>query len=102
MQVCFQWNPPGTPSGAGNVMVLTGLTPDLARALDQMIDGKPDAREGMFRQAGITNDSAGMPGVEWEANNTFAQGDTGSATGVGANLDEDHVITVVAHLKMNQ
>ncbi len=102
VQVCFQWNAPGTPSGAGNVMVLTGLTPDLARALDQMIDGKPDAREGMLRQAGVGNDSSGTPGVEWGANNTYAQGETGTATGVGANLDEDHVITLVAHLKMNQ
>jgi type II secretory pathway pseudopilin PulG len=50
LQVCFQWNPPGTISGAGNVMVLRGLTPDLARYLDQLIDGKADALEGLFRQ----------------------------------------------------
>ncbi|HEV2611321.1 MAG TPA: type II secretion system protein, partial [Noviherbaspirillum sp.] len=50
IQVCFQWNTPGTASGSGNVMVISGLTPDLARALDQMIDGKADSREGLFRQ----------------------------------------------------
>ncbi len=27
IQVCFQWNPPGTPENSGNVMVITGLTP---------------------------------------------------------------------------
>ena len=43
VQICFQWNKPKTASGSGNIMVLTGLTPDLARALDQAIDGKPDA-----------------------------------------------------------
>ena len=51
---CFQWNVPlgngsaanAVGDGMGNVMVITGLTPDLARALDQMIDGKPDEREG--------------------------------------------------------
>ena len=64
LQVCFQWNRPATASGAGNVMVITGLTPDLARTLDQMIDGKPDAQEGMFRLAGIGNGTANAPGVE--------------------------------------
>ena len=49
IQVCYQWNPAGTASGAGNVMVIRGLTPDLARYLDQIIDGKPDSREGRFR-----------------------------------------------------
>lgn len=99
IQVCFQWNRPGTQSGSGNVMVITGLTPDLARALDQMIDGKADAWEGMFRQAGIAPSRSGAPGVEWSADNTESQGHT---TGPGANLDEDQVNTVVAHYKMNQ
>lgn len=43
LQVCFQWNAPGNAANAGNVMMITGLTPDLARALDQMIDGQADA-----------------------------------------------------------
>lgn len=104
LQVCFQWNKPGTASNAGNVMVISGLTPDLARALDQMIDGKPDAQEGMFRQVGVANGTVGGPGVEWAALNTQAQGATGSATigAVSTRLDEDQVITVMAHYKMNQ
>lgn len=100
VQVCFQWNPPTTASGSGNVMVVTGLTPDLARALDQMIDGKADAREGMFRQQGVVNGAAAnAPGIEWNADNTLAQG---AAQNAAAGLDEDQVVTVVAHYKMNQ
>jgi hypothetical protein len=109
IQVCFQWNPPGYAEGAGNVMVITGLIPDLARSLDQMIDGKPDALEGMFRQerggvanTALTNNAAG---VEWGANNTQIY--TGvnvydQATTAGRRLDEDQVQTVVAIYKMNQ
>ncbi|MDI1292116.1 MAG: type II secretion system protein [Methylobacter sp.] len=106
VQVCFQWNKPTTPSGSGNVMVIGGLTPELARELDQMIDGKPDAREGVFRQEGIAEATPGAPGVEWGANNTEIYGGTVSTAGVGTtvgpNLDENQVITVVAHYKMNQ
>ncbi len=118
VQVCFQWNRPlsnasavnAVGEGMGNVMVITGLTPDLARSLDQMIDGKPDAREGRFRQQGITNDvnSAGTgttavngPGSEWHANNRQEQG-SAAAGGGGRTLDEDQVATVVAIYKMNQ
>lgn len=99
IQVCFQWNPAETPSNAGNVMVIAGLTPDLARMLDQMVDGKADAREGMFRQQGVGNDTAGLPGVEWSTWNTVNFGDT---TNTQTNLDEDQVIVVTAHYKMNQ
>lgn len=103
VQVCFQWNPPETASGSGNVMVMTGLTPDLARALDQMIDGKPDAREGLFRQEGVANDTDNQPGIEWAANNTNEYAaSTPTAGDLGRNRDEDQVFTVVAHYKMNQ
>lgn len=103
IQICFQWNPPITPSGAGNVMVISGLTPDLARALDQMIDGKADAQEGVFRQQGVANGTANAPGIQWAANNTYAQAAAApTAVGAGATLDEDQIVTVVAHYKMNQ
>ncbi|MCK9175623.1 MAG: prepilin-type N-terminal cleavage/methylation domain-containing protein [Desulforhopalus sp.] len=98
VQICFQWNNPGNPEGSGNVMVLTGLTPDLARSLDQSVDGKPDAREGLFRQQDVANGTPGGPGVEWDADNTQAY----SSTGPGANQDEDQIKTVVAIYKMNQ
>ncbi len=99
IQVCFQWNLPGTAEGAGNMMVIDGLTPDLARSLDQKIDGKPDASEGMFREQGVVNAASGGPGVVWGANNTDVYGTTAVA---GANRDEDQIATVVAIYKMNQ
>jgi len=100
LQVCFEWNPPGTPSGAGNVMVISGLTPDLARSLDQMIDGKADAQEGMFREEGVLNGTPNAPGVEWDRYNTNQYAVTQQTA--EAKLDEDQVATVIAHYKMNQ
>lgn len=103
IQICFQWNRPGTPEGAGNVMVIAGLTPDLARMLDQMIDGKPDAQEGRFRLRGIDNGTPNGPGVEWSANNSYGRGATATTdTGAGNTRDEEQVITLTAIYKMNQ
>ena len=109
IQICFQWNPPGTDSGSGNVMVITGLTPDLARYMDRAIDGQADAQEGRFRQdrgadAGRTDRTEA--GGEWEADNTFAMGEseTGNTPegGLGGAQDDDQVITVTAHYKMDR
>lgn len=110
IQICFQWNKPGTASGSGNVMVLSGLTPDLARALDQMVDGRPDAQNGAFRQEGIALRSgsatdADNVGIEWEGNNTQAMGGSGTGSALttdDATSDVEQIMTVVAHLKMNQ
>jgi prepilin-type N-terminal cleavage/methylation domain-containing protein len=106
LQVCFQWNPDGLVEGAGNVMVLRGLTPDLARFLDQMIDGKPDAIEGRFRaQNESSNNSTtnNTPGIEWEANNTYAQSEAApTATGKGQDRDEDRVKLLTGHWIMDQ
>ena len=105
IQVCFKFQPPKTPSGAGNVMLITGLTPDLARSIDQMIDGKADAREGMFRQLGINHTTFNEAGSEWQSNNTRQ---FGSANGPGAvsdmnrQRDEDQVAVLTAVYKMNQ
>ncbi|MDR1163715.1 MAG: prepilin-type cleavage/methylation domain-containing protein [Candidatus Accumulibacter sp.] len=108
VQVCFQWNPPGTISGAGNVMVLRGLTPDLARYLDSLIDGKADALEGLFRQQDVrmntSEPSSQRPGREWSANNTFGVGEAQfqSAETTGGNRNEDRVVLMTAHWAMNQ
>jgi len=99
VQICFQWNSPENPAGSGNMMVIAGLTPDLARALDQMIDGKPDAVEGMFRQEGLGQGTPGAPGLQWNATN---QDNFNAGAGSATNLDEDQVVTVVANYKMNQ
>lgn len=114
LQIAYQWNTPGTVSGAGNVMVIRGLTPDLARYFDQIIDGKPDAREGRFRIQNPASNAAGhlgnTPGDQWAANNTIARaGDIGTGPGSEANaqvsgrtLDEDRVVLVTAHWSMDQ
>ena len=107
LQVCFQWNPPGTRSGAGNVMVLRGLTPDLARFLDQLVDGKADAIEGRFRMQDATlnsnnSDPRQRPGAEWSANNTYAQGESNAtAEGTGNHQNENRVILLTAHWAMD-
>ncbi|MCP4595128.1 prepilin-type N-terminal cleavage/methylation domain-containing protein [Neptuniibacter sp.] len=109
IQICFQWNPDKTISGAGNVMVVRGLTPDLARTLDQLVDGKPDALEGRFRQQNAALNSSGdvtsqQPGVQWAANNTYEQGtdNTAGAETTGDNQDENRIILVTAHWIMDQ
>lgn len=108
VQICFQWNADKTNSGAGNVMVIRGLTPDLARSLDQVIDGKPDALEGRFRQQDDSENGGAatsqQAGIEWAANNTYAQDDAGTpaADGTGDNQDENRVILLTAHWLMDQ
>jgi prepilin-type N-terminal cleavage/methylation domain-containing protein len=105
VQVCFQWNNAGNFEGAGNVMILSGLTPELARMLDQMVDGKPDAQEGRFRQQGVANGTPNGPGEQWSQNNDsgFVAGVTAFATaGADLKLDEQQVATLVAVYKMNQ
>jgi len=98
LQVCFQWNPPGTRSGTGNVMVISGLTPDLARSLASGIKGNADANSGSFRQEGVAAGAGANAGLDWVGDNTQAYGG-----GSNTNIDrEAQVLTVVAHYKMNQ
>lgn len=112
IRVCFGWNPPGTAYGSGNSMVITGLTPDLARSLDQMIDGKADAGNGAFRQyssdmkrqataAGGATTAAAI-GTEWGGNNTGSMANTTDGGTLGTATDDDQIMTVVANYKMNQ
>ena len=104
IQVCFQWNPPSSAEGAGNTMVISGLTPDLARMLDQMIDGKPDAQEGRFRLQGVANGVPNAPGIEWAGNNQVGatEGAATATANSGRGFDEDQVVTLTAIYKMNQ
>lgn len=114
IRICFGWNKPGSAYGSGNSMIITGLTPDLARALDQMIDGKPDAGNGAFRQyiTGLTRQAtnaggaanAAAIGTEWGGNNTGAMngGTAVKSNEFGTATDDDQVMTVVANYKMNQ
>lgn len=98
LQVCFQWNPPGTRSGTGNVMVVSGLTPDLARSLANAIKGNADASSGSFRQEGVATGANTF--IDWVGDNTRVIGGNGGADGGGDR--ELQVATVVANFKMNQ
>lgn len=110
IQICFQWNPDKQISGAGNVMVIRGLTPDLARKLDVSIDGKADALEGRFRQqnngVNTTQRSLQTPGHEWLANNTYSVSGADPTSmlgrGRGESKDEDRVVLLTAHWLMDQ
>jgi len=111
VQVCFQYNKPGTTSGAGNVMVLRGLTPALARYLDQIIDGKADALEGRFRiqddASNSSEPSSQKPGQPWAFNNTYKdsasiKGQSAGNNGKGEDKDEDRVVLLTAQWIMAQ
>lgn len=103
VQVCFNnvnWSIPGRVPGtyvtrSKNVMVLKSLTPDLARYLDAQIDGKSDARFGLFRedsQAAVTTGNA----TAWSVDNRMAYGST-----TATNLDESQVAVLTAYYLMN-
>ncbi|AWB59182.1 type II secretion system protein [Colwellia sp. Arc7-D] len=53
LTVCFEYMPPSKANegsfASGNVMRITGMSADLAVALDTLIDGVPDSTKGMFR-----------------------------------------------------
>ncbi len=108
LQICFQWNPAGTISGAGNVMVIRGLTPDLARLWDQTVDGKPDALEGRFREQNMAaNESETVQSetryrVGLKQHLHAERASNATATGTGRDKDEDRVALVTAHWVMDQ
>jgi len=103
VEVCFQNVNWAVPIGAGpvyaartrNVMVVRGLTPALARYLDHVIDGKPDARFGRFRQD-IYAANTGTAGLPWNKDNRMAYGST-----VPAGKDESQVAVVTAYYLMD-
>ncbi len=65
-----------------------------------MIDGKADAREGVFRQQDVENGTSGTSGIEWLGDNT--QDLTTGTAAAGRNQDEDQIVILTAHYKMNQ
>jgi len=85
-----------------NVMILSGLTPDIAKMLDTMIDGNADRRNGSFRDVvyldsttvGTYNNSI----YNWSQDNTWEYG----ASAAPANpKDEAQVVVVNAYWLMN-
>ena len=78
-------------------MVIKGLTPDLARMLDHMIDGQVNALLGSFREQGrLGAGDCGNIGSDWCIDNRY------SAAGQPTARDEDQTATVTAHYRMNQ
>lgn len=104
IRVCFknvEWpDSNGISLNNKNVMVIRGLNPDLARNLDAAIDGRPDARFGLFREADVLDDPSGSVGgtasLEWSEDNRVSFG------GAVNNRDEDQVVVVTAVYRMNQ
>lgn len=102
VSACFAnvpWSIPGAAAGAyviqrKNVLILRGLTPDLARMLDNVIDGNPDARFGNFREQHLA-DHTGATGAEWSLDNRVAYGQS-----VVSNHDETQVATLTAYYLM--
>lgn len=102
IEVCFrnvQWS---VPSGPGtyvvqqkNVMVISRLTPDLARLLDSAVDGVGDARFGDFRESANAN-STSTTSLEWSKDNR-----NNMSTNANDNLDEAQVNVVTAYYLMN-
>ena len=104
IDVCFdsiQWAVEGNTSGTymnreRNVMVIKGITPDLARLLDSSVDGMADARFGFFREEGIQDDNGTTTGVEWSKTNRQNFDDNAN------NRDEDQVAILTAYYLMPQ
>jgi hypothetical protein len=80
-------------------MVIAGMTPDLARMLDEMIDGQVNAGEGRFREQLDSYDDESTDTWSFTNLHNNTQDD---GTDPGANNDEDQVKAVTGHLKMNQ
>ncbi|MBF0186391.1 MAG: prepilin-type N-terminal cleavage/methylation domain-containing protein [Magnetococcales bacterium] len=99
VRICFlntAWTDQAGIAIQRNVMVIYGLDPALARSLDSTIDGRPDARFGLFRQNTLSG-SATTVSSEWSADSRDSFG-----TNNQANLDEDQIATVTAHYRMSQ
>ena len=105
VRVCFRnvmWAEPGATVGTyvslpRNVMVLSGLTPSLARMIDAQIDTKADARSGRVREEGLANSTAITASRDWPSQDTVAFGD---ASNTETRRDEDQVTVMTAYVLM--
>lgn len=101
--VCFQYNAPQTQSGVGNVMVIAGMTHDLARAIAKHYNGNTSANTGRFRQAGRKFESVGANAasvVDWSVDalgESAFQINTSFADGGGASSQNNTQATEAAY-----
>jgi prepilin-type N-terminal cleavage/methylation domain-containing protein len=104
LKVCFSnetWSEPDATPGTyvtrpRNVMILTGVTPALARLLDGQIDGRVDARFGRVRESSQAALTSATP-ANWSVDERMAYGST-TATA----QDESQIAEVTLWIKMNQ
>lgn len=102
LSVCLKnvaWSVPGSSANQyvvqrKNVLILRGLTPDLARMIDALVDGNPDARFGRFREEALVASTVST-GAEWSRDNRY------DFAGANTNLDESQVITLTAFYLMD-
>lgn len=95
MAICFSnvaWSEPGATPGTfvvrnRNVMAITGMTPSMAKLLDNHFDGRVDARFGKFREQAVANNT-GTASIAW--------------TQVESALDEQQSPVMNGFLLMNQ
>jgi len=104
LQVCFtsvvDWAEPGPGSSyvhrVRNVMVLRGLTPELANQLDNRLDGRIDARFGRMREMGQHSITTAI-GSPPAANPWSKDGDD-----TRDGRPDGQVESMTAYVKMNQ
>jgi prepilin-type N-terminal cleavage/methylation domain-containing protein len=105
LRACLQnvmWAEPGATVGTyvsrpRNVLVLSGLTPSLARLIDSQIDTQADARFGRVRQDAQANAVATSTGQEWSIDERMAYGGV-----VATARDESQVAVTTAYILMNR
>jgi prepilin-type N-terminal cleavage/methylation domain-containing protein len=93
LQVCFMtvnWSIPGLSVNTynvkmQNVMVISGITPELANLIDSMTDGRVDARFGLFRQSLIAASTVATS-MPWSSN-ARANMNTSDASLEGQSVD---------------
>lgn len=98
VEVCMQyvaWSVPGSTAGSyvvqnRNVLVMKGLTPDLARLIDSTLDGQADARFGSVRESIYANLTE-TTSREWSKDNRR------NYAGTVDNRDESQVAVVTAY-----
>lgn len=102
-RLCFlnqNWSVPGASVGEyqvrqRNVMVLEGLTPELARYLDRYFDGQADARFGDFREAQYAASTDSQP-REWSLDSRQSMG------GQTSQGDEFQQAVLSARIRMSR
>jgi prepilin-type N-terminal cleavage/methylation domain-containing protein len=105
VRLCFQnvmWAEPGASVGTyvslpRNVMVLTGVTPSLARMIDAQIDTQADARFGRVRVDSMANATGMTTPQEWPLNDAVAFGDT-----TASYRDESQVAVLTVYVQMSR